>query len=137
MPASPSSWIAPVGKVVEFSAPAFLGSEVAVAGMSSTIQCQKPLPVGASGSYIETTKLLVALGKPDHDSSGEMSLPPGTPKIPDSCATGSGCPFRTVVLTTLKEGTLGRNSYGFGRSRSAPCPWPPAGAGVLLAAAAV
>src|SRR5580700_9642527 len=81
MLASPSSWIAPAGKVVEFSAPAFLGSEVVVAGMSSTIQCQKPLPVGASGSYIETTKLWVCWGKPDHDSCGEMSLPPGTPKI--------------------------------------------------------
>src|SRR5580698_6361528 len=109
--------MAPAGKVVEFSAPAPWGSEVVVAGMSSTIQCQKPLPVGASGSYIETTKLLVCLGKPDQDSSGEMSLPPGTPKIPDSCATGSGCPLRTVVLTTVKEGTFGRNWYGSGRSR--------------------
>src|SRR5580700_2261874 len=106
MLASPSSWIAPAGKVVEFSVPAFSGRDVAVAGMSSTIQCQKPLPVGASGSYIETTKLLVAVGKPDQDSSGEMSFPPGTPKIPDSCASGSGCPLRTVVLITVKEGTL-------------------------------
>src|SRR6202034_721871 len=105
--------------------------------MSSTIQCQKPLPVGASGSYIETTKLLVCLGKPDQDSSGEMSLPPGTPKIPDSCATGSGSPLRTVVLTTVKEGTFGRNWYGSGRSRPGPWPWSPTEAGVLLAAAAV
>jgi hypothetical protein len=87
----------PGGWLVE-GAPAFLGSEVVVAGMSSTIQCQKPLPVGASGSYIETTKLWVWAGKPDHDSCGEMSLPPGTPKIPDSWARGSGCPLRTVVL---------------------------------------
>src|ERR1700676_1989774 len=117
MPASPSSWMAPAGKGVESSAPAPSGSRVVLAGMSSTIQCQKPLPVGASGSYIETTKLLVRLGKPDQDSSGEMSLPPGTPKTPDICAIGSGCPLRTVVLTTRKEGTFGRNSYGFGRSR--------------------
>src|SRR6202795_4958923 len=111
MPASPWSWIAPAGSLVDFSAPAFARREVVLAGMSSTIQCQKPLPVGASGSYIETMKLLVRLGKPDQDSSGEMSLPPGTPKTPDICAIGSGCPLRTVVLTTRKEGTFGRNSY--------------------------
>src|ERR1700737_1428914 len=98
MPASPSSWIAPAGRAVEFSAPAFAGREVVVTGTSCTTQCQKPLPVGASGSYIDTTKLFVCAGNPDQDSSGEMSFPPGTPKIPDSCATGSGRPFFTVVL---------------------------------------
>src|ERR1700680_3078208 len=104
MPASPSSWIAPAGSLVDFRWAAVFGRGFVFAGMPSTIQCQKPLPVGASGSYIETTKLLVRLGKPDQDSSGEMSLPPGTPRIPDICARGSGYPFSTVVLTTRTEG---------------------------------
>ena len=52
--------------------------------MSTTTQCQKPLPVGACGSYIDTTKLFVSAGNPDHESWGEMSSPPGTPNSFDS-----------------------------------------------------
>ena len=50
--------------------------------MFATAQCQNPDAVGASGSNTVTTKLLVSAGKPDHESCGEMSSPPGTPKAP-------------------------------------------------------
>ncbi len=46
--------------------------------MLSTIQCQKPEPVGASGSKQVTAKLLVSAGKPDQESDGEM-FPPVMP----------------------------------------------------------
>jgi hypothetical protein len=57
--------------------PSSLGKLVVEAGMSATAQCQKPLPVGACGSYMVTTKVRVSAGKPDHDSCGEASKPPG------------------------------------------------------------
>src|SRR6202453_2823149 len=43
--------------------------------MSKTTQCQKPLPVGASGSYTLRAKLLVPSGAPDQLSAGEMFFP--------------------------------------------------------------
>ena len=76
--------------------------------MSAATQCQNPLPVGAWGSYIETTKLSVPAGKPAQDSCGEMSWPPGTPSSPESCSSGSGCPSVTEVLASSNEGTCGR-----------------------------
>src|SRR5580658_7237339 len=39
--------------------------------MLTTHQCQKPLPVGASGSYMLMAKLLVAFGAPDQASAGD------------------------------------------------------------------
>ncbi len=43
--------------------------------MPSTIQCQKPDPVGASGSKQVTAKPFVSAGKPCQRSSGEMFCP--------------------------------------------------------------
>src|ERR1700730_18544702 len=83
-PASPASWNAPLGRCAASGAPAPAGHEVVPAGMSATTQCQKPLPVGACGSYIETTKLSVSAGKPQHDNRGERSRPPGPPKLLDN-----------------------------------------------------
>jgi hypothetical protein len=82
--------------------------EVVPAGMSATTQCQKPLPVGACGSYIEMAKLSVPAGKPDQASCGEMSWPPGTPSSLESCSNGRGCPLVTEVLVSSNEGTCGR-----------------------------
>jgi hypothetical protein len=46
-------WNAPAGRCsVPFPAPA--GSPVTEAGISATAQCQKPDPLGASGSYMVT-----------------------------------------------------------------------------------
>src|SRR5882672_11380517 len=108
MPASALSWKAPAGSVLLAGAPAFSFRERVEAGMSATIQCQKPLPVGASGSYSDTTKLYVFFGKPDHDSCGEMSLPPLTPNTPENWASFNAFPFVTVELVTLNDGTFGR-----------------------------
>ena len=41
-------------------------------GMSKTTQCQKPLPVGASGSKHVTAKLRVSGGKPSQRRWGEV-----------------------------------------------------------------
>ena len=43
--------------------------------MSTSTQCQKPDPVGASGSKQVTAKPLVSAGKPDHDNAGDMFFP--------------------------------------------------------------
>ena len=48
-------------------------------GMFTTSQCQKPLPVGASGSKQVTAKLLVPAGAPDQARCGAL-LPPAQPK---------------------------------------------------------
>jgi hypothetical protein len=81
--------------------------------MFATAQCQKPLAVGASGSYTVTAKLRVPSGKPDQDSCGERSSPPA-PIIPLTCGIGSVSPSVHSVLVTEKLGTWGRKSYGLG-----------------------
>src|SRR5918998_1060298 len=85
--------------------------DVTEAGRFTSDQCQKPLPVGASGSKQVTTKPRVCSGKPDQDSCGERFLPPTL-----GCAniSSSGCPSVTSVLVTVKDGTAGNRSYGSG-----------------------
>jgi hypothetical protein len=80
--------------------------------MLAMAQCQKPDPLGASGSYMVTVQLLVSAEAPVHDSWGETSRPPGTPKMPDICAGGSIWPSVTSVLVTVKLGTTGRRANG-------------------------
>ena len=77
--------------------------------MLATAQCQKPLAVGASGSYTVTAKLLVPSGKPDQDSCGERSSPPA-PMTPLTCGMGSVSPSVQSLLVTVKLGTWGRKS---------------------------
>src|SRR5690349_4471280 len=43
--------------------------------MSITDQCHHPDPVGASGSYTVTAKLLVSLGAPLHFKAGDLFSP--------------------------------------------------------------
>src|SRR3954447_13568877 len=112
-PASLRYCTAPSGRVGESLSPAPLGSSVTEAGMFATTQCQKPDAVGASGSYTVTAKLWVPSGKPDQDSCGERSSPPA-PITPLTCGWASGCPSEQSVLVTVKPGTWGRKSYGFG-----------------------
>jgi hypothetical protein len=47
--------------------------------MFTTSQCQKPDPVGASGSKQVMAKLLVPAGASDHVRCGDV-LPPAQPK---------------------------------------------------------
>jgi hypothetical protein len=54
--------------------------------MLNTTQCQKPLPVGASGSYTVMAKLLVLFGAPLQLSDGE-TLPPLQPNTFGTCAS--------------------------------------------------
>src|SRR5689334_20999449 len=86
-------------------------SSVTEAGRLTTTQCQKPLPVGASGSKQVTTKPRVSAGKPDQASCGERFLPP---TLVWAYSSSSGWPSVTSVLVTVKDGTLGRMSYGSG-----------------------
>src|SRR3954470_17855896 len=60
-----------------------------------------------------TAKLRVPSGKPDHDSCGDRSSPPA-PKTPLTWGMASGRPSVMSVLVTVKLGTCGRKSYGFG-----------------------
>src|SRR3954452_23230424 len=100
---------APCGRFSPPSAPAPVGSSVTEAGMLYTAQCQKPEPVGASGSWMVTAKLLVSAGYPDHDRCGETSAPP--PPAPQ-WSRASGRPSATSVLDRVNNGTAPKRSRG-------------------------
>ena len=112
---SPDPMVVPPGPLPPGSAdpsPAAAGSEVIEAGRFATAQCQKPEPVGASGSKTVTAKLFVSTGKPDQESWGETSSPPGTPNAPEYCGGAQRCPSAIVSLVTVKSGTSGRRANG-------------------------
>src|SRR5512135_2642283 len=75
---------------------------VVVAGMLKTTQCHQPLPVGASGSYIVTAKLLVSAGAPFQLRAGEM-LPPEQPKLLYTCSLAILPRALNSGLTTVKD----------------------------------
>src|SRR5437868_3686788 len=81
--------------------------------MSNSTQCQKPLPVGASGSKQVTAKLLVPAGKPDQRRCGD-SFPPLKPQSSNTCRSAKRSPSATSSLVTVNDGTSGRCSYGSG-----------------------
>src|SRR6516165_9534411 len=95
--------MAPSGMSLALTSPAFFGIEVVPAGMLNTTQCQKPLPVGASGSKLVMAKLLVPLGAPLQLKDGEI-LPPLQPK-PNSalstCSSAMAPPSVTSALFTV------------------------------------
>src|SRR3954468_18819516 len=65
---------APAGSVVGLL-PAPCARPVVVGAMSYTAQCQKPAPVGASGSCTCSCSDLVPAGMPLHTSCGETFCP--------------------------------------------------------------
>src|SRR3954470_2802612 len=67
--------VAPLGRLAPPVAPAFAASSVVPAGRLITNQCHQPEPVGASGSYTVTAKLLVSLGAPLHFKAGDLFSP--------------------------------------------------------------
>src|SRR6516164_9385096 len=77
--------MAPLGISFFFTSPAPLGNEVRFGGILNTTQCHHPLPVGASGSYMVTAKLLVPLGAPFQLNAGD-ALPPVQPKPLNTCS---------------------------------------------------
>src|SRR5262249_29002766 len=91
VPKSVRLWIAPFGVSFFLGSPAPFGSEVTFAGMLKTTQCHQPLPVGASGSWIETAKLLVAAGAPLQLKAGEMFWPV-QPNPLNTCASAMVAP---------------------------------------------
>jgi len=95
------------------SVPAPVGSSVTSAGMSNSTQCQKPLPVGASGSKQVTAKLFVSAGNPDQRRCGDL-LPPSKPQSLKTCSCGSLPPSVMSSLSTVNDGTSGRYSCGSG-----------------------
>src|SRR6185295_1014222 len=64
--------------------------------MSNTVQCQNPLPVGASGSKTVRTKLLVPAGGFDQCSSGDWFWPV-QPKPLKICAVVKLPPERSLL----------------------------------------
>ena len=77
--------------------------------MPSTIQCQNPEPVGASGSKQVTAKLLVSAGKPDQYSDGEM-FPPVMPNPSKTWLPDIISPSATSSLRRPNDGTGGMKS---------------------------
>src|SRR5215218_10428920 len=69
------TWRAPCGRLALLTLPASGLSSVTLAGMLMTDQCHQPEPVGASGSYTVTAKLLVSLGAPLHFNAGDLFSP--------------------------------------------------------------
>src|SRR5437879_6357761 len=100
--ASFGRWEAPGGRPGPDSSPAPAGSCVTLPGMFTTAQCQKPPTVGASGSIIVITKLLVPDGKPLQESCGEASSPPA-PKTPLTCGIASFSPSRRSLLVSEND----------------------------------
>ena len=67
---------AQLGSLRPSGVPAPCGNDVAVAGMSTTTQCQKPAPpVGASGSCTMTAKLQVPAGRLRQVAAGDVFCP--------------------------------------------------------------
>ncbi len=89
--------------------PAPDASSVTSPGMSKRTQCQKPLPVGASGSKHVIAYALVSGGAPDQLSCGEV-LPPLRPMPLKTCASGRVPPSSKSALVTASGGTWGRKS---------------------------
>src|SRR5689334_3389231 len=81
--------IAPGGNAPD-GPPAPVGRPGVLAGRSNTTQCQKPLPVGASGSYIVTAKLLVPAGALVQLSWGLWLFPVQPMPLKTCCAVA--CP---------------------------------------------
>src|SRR5689334_4784744 len=69
--------------------------------MLNTTQCHQPLPVGASGSYMVTAKLLVPVGAPLQLSAGE-TLPPVQPKPLNTCSLAMVAPSLISALVRVR-----------------------------------
>ena len=89
-------------------------SLLTVGGMLYTPQCQKPLPVGASGSKTLSANDLVPTGGFVQFTAGEM-LPPVQPK-----------PFRMYWVPNVPEARSGLESVNTGIWASASPPPQPA-----------
>src|SRR4029077_16663950 len=92
--------MAPFGISFFFTSAASLGKDVVFGGMLNTTQCHQPLPVGASGSYMVTAKLLVPLGAPFQLRAGER-LPPVQPNPLNTCSLAKVPPSLRSALAKV------------------------------------
>jgi hypothetical protein len=74
------------------------GNALIDAGILTTTQCQNPDPVGASGSNIVSTKLLVPAGALVHESCGDTLLPLH-PNVFRTWALAKAPVFRSVLVS--------------------------------------
>src|SRR6478735_2906288 len=87
---------APCGRLALLALPASGFSSVTLAGMLMTDQCHQPEPVGASGSYTVTAKLLVSLGAPLQLRTGDLF----SPLQPNTSASN----FLSIIESALMSG---------------------------------
>src|SRR5262245_36744884 len=87
-------------------APPPLAGAAVLAGMSNASQCQKPLPVGASGSNTLSAKLMVPAGAPLQLSRGD-TLPPVQPNELNTCSLANVPPAGTSALVSVKPAIVG------------------------------
>src|SRR6478736_1392678 len=92
--------MAPLGISFFLASPAPLGNDVVPGGILNTTQCHQPLPVGASGSYMVTAKLLAPLGAPLQFSAG-ATLPPVQPKPLNTCSLAMVAPSLRSALVRV------------------------------------
>jgi hypothetical protein len=78
--------------------------------MSITSQCQKPEPVGASGSKHVTAKLLVSAGKPDQRIGGDV--PAGHAPVVEDLILAHLLPVGDVIAGHVERGHLGHKVIG-------------------------
>ena len=90
--------------------PAPRGSSVTLAGMSTTVQCQKPEGVGASGSKQLTTNDWVSAGKPDQSQGGGEVVAARGVRPVDVNSDPTTCPSAMSGLLTVNEPTSGNNA---------------------------
>src|SRR5687767_619895 len=94
--------LAPGGRFDPLTFPASGFSSITVAGMLITDQCHQPEPVGASGSYTVTAKLLVSLGAPLHFRAGDLF----SPEHPNPLNSN----FLSIVALALMSGLSSLNA---------------------------
>src|SRR4051812_12398653 len=87
---------APLGSFAPPAAAASARRSIGSAGVVITHPCHQPEPVGASGSYTLTAKLLVSLGAPLHLSAGDL-FSPEQPKPLNSN-------FLSIIAVGLRSG---------------------------------
>src|SRR6185503_19175369 len=127
-PASPRACTLPGGSLPLPGSPAPSGNSVVETGMLTTSQCQKPLPVGASGSYTVRARLFASAGTSFHTSGGEI-FSPVHPKAFAVCFRGifPSLPIaglenskadageaRTLIVRTARRPKAFISTYSFG-----------------------
>src|SRR5215213_5519397 len=89
--------------------------------MLTTSQCQKPLPVGASGSYMVSARLFASAGTSFHTSGGEV-FSPVQPKAFAVCFRGI-VPLAPIAGLEISKADAGEESTTTVRAARRPPPF--------------